>query len=174
MPQNSVTVYVKNLLQGLESPQLPPLNVVISDPVWADIAAAPIAYIWAARGELFERQTAPRPIAWQKWKWTLTCSMLTVMDRDDPTISSAFPLLIDQVNAAVATTPIVAVIQDPVTGFQSQVLAIGEHSQHEYARLKATGSGGEELVRLGVDLQIELIESISYFYSTYYNPTPAP
>lgn len=168
MPLNSTMQYVKGLLDGLVSPQAAPLEAVIADPVIGDIAQNPIAYLWNGTGTL-KRQTMPRPVAWQKWSWTFAVALIAVMDVDDPTLETAFPLLIDQINALFSVTPIPVVIADPITGYQSQVLSFGEMSRTDYARSQATGQDGQSLVRFAADISVTLEEAVSFPLGSYYN-----
>jgi hypothetical protein len=169
MPLNSVQLYVKGLLDGLANPQLPDLIAVISDPVMADAAMDPFAYVWGATGHK-ERQTAPRPVAWQKWLWDIEVSVVNVREIDSPDLDTAFPLLLDQIDAKLSTTPMTVKITDPITNFDSQILAVGEHTDLKYSRLKTTGVDSQGIIQFGCDFTCRIEEAVSYYKGSPYNP----
>jgi hypothetical protein len=163
MPLNSVQHYVRDVLDGLalEGPSNWSLTAVISDPVIADVAQGPILYIWAGRGTK-KRHTMPRPIAWQRYEWVISASLIAVMNIDDPNLDSAFPLALQSIDGYLSTLPVPVIITDPDTGLKSQALNIGEELSMDYARMHTTGSEGEGLVQFGADITIDLKEDVSY------------
>ncbi len=106
--------------------------MVIAPPPLEDITAKPVCYLWAATGKQV-RQTAPRPIAYMKVTWDVEGALTTLMEFDDPNIDAAFPLLIDKLTAMLNITPCPTWITDPDTGFETQVIAIGELMDYNYA-----------------------------------------
>lgn len=165
---HSVQKYLQGILNGLQTPLTEPLVCVIADPVIADAAQAPYAYLWGGRGEL-ARRTAPRGPAWQTWKWWTMCSVVCVMSIDDPNVDDAFPLVIDQINGVLsATKPMPAVVTDAVTGYQSQILSLGEKATLDYARLRTTGATGGELVKFAADLELYLEEDVAFPMGSFY------
>ncbi len=164
---NAIQLWVKGTLDGLASPQLPPLVAVVMPPVDADIAIDPIAYIWAADGDE-QRMSAPRPIGWQKITWDVDVALLSVMEIDDPNVETAFPLLVDQVTAAVNTLAMPYVLVDPVTEFQTQIVSLGERLHIRHARIRTTSAEGQGLVKLGAEFTLHVEEDVSYMPGSYY------
>jgi hypothetical protein len=163
MPLNSVQSYIREACDGLTlaGPTNWELVAVISDPVIADVATGPILFIWAAHGHKV-RRTMPRPIAWQRWEWKVSASLVAVMDIDDPNLDNAFPLALDSIDGFISTLPTPVIIVDPQTGKKSQALNIGEETDLDYARMVTTGADGQGLVQFGADLVINLFEDVSY------------
>jgi len=165
---NSVQYYVQGLLNGATSPYLEPMDCLLAPPVDTDVTT-PTCYLWAGKGKQI-RQTAPRPVAYKKQTWEVEGALAVVMDFDDPNLNSAFPLLIDQLTATLNITPCPVVITDPDTGFQTQVLSIGELLDYNYARVMTTGAEGQGLVKFICELMITVEEKIEFMPGSYYNP----
>jgi hypothetical protein len=163
VPANSVQQYVKSALDGLAIPGPAgwELTAVVSDPVLHDVAMSPIAYIWAARGHK-ERRAMPRPIGLHKWRWDISVAIIAVMEIDDPNLDTAFPLVLQMIDGTLSTTPVPVIITDPITGFKSSALDLGEVQDMDYARMITTGTEGQALIRFGADLTLQLKEDISY------------
>ncbi len=82
-------------------------------------------YIWGANFSEV-RQTAPRGSAFKQVTYEVSLYLFRADDPSSPTISTDFPNAIDTVLQALRTAEMPIFIQDPVTGDQSQLLAIGE------------------------------------------------
>ncbi len=167
----SVQFYVKGQLNGLQSAMLDPLEAVIQPPVLADIADHPYAYIWAGRGTE-TTQTAPKVYrlmdnsltqgGYLKVKWQIDVRLYTLMNPDDPNIELAFPALIDMVTYQMNTTPPTAVITDPVTGQQSQLIKIGQEVDLDYASALVTTGPAAGNVRFGCDMIVNIEEKTAW------------
>lgn len=159
---NSVQWWLQQTLDGLASPQMGNLQAVIQPPVDVEEASEPICYIWAADVTV-DRQSAPRPKAWQNFNWSVDVAVMASMDLDDPTQDSAFPLLLDQIVVTLAQVAMPFVLTDPVTGFQTQILSLGEKLSNKYARVRiAAGPTGGALVKFGSELTLTVEEKVSF------------
>lgn len=143
MPLNSIQHYVQGLLDGLVVQDgIPAMKAYITPPT-VDTMDGPRAYVWGGRMR-GRRQTAPRvgtPAAidsgqsgFKRLDWTVDVFLNYEMNPDVPfaTLDSDFPLIIDAVLAKTWTTTMPTFITDPITGVESQVLAIGEDFDLEY------------------------------------------
>ncbi len=163
---NSIQQFLKTTFSGMTSPQMGPLQAVVMPPEDVDIALAPIAYIWAADLDV-KRVSAPRGPAWQRFAWPIDVAVLAAMEIDDPNTETAFPLLIDQMMVTIgALKPMPFVLTDAVTGFQTQVVSLGERWKASYARVRTTGATGVDLVRFGAELTLHVEEDVA-FLNTY-------
>ncbi len=158
---NAVQQSIKGILNGMTSPQMQPLQAVIMPPEDVDIALAPIAYIWAADLDV-KRVSAPRPKGWQRFTWAVDVALLAAMEIDDPNTETAFPLLLDQISATIAQVPMPYVLTDTVTGFQTQVMKLGEEWKGAYAQVRTTGGTGVDLLRFGCELTLSVEEDVSF------------
>lgn len=131
MPLNSVQLYVKDLIDGL---QIPGLNVAleayITPPTVEDLDR-PKAYVLASRGRV-RRQTAPRGPGYKWLAWTVDVYVTYETMPDNDTVDQEMPLIIDAVCTKLWTTTMPLFITDPTTGQRSQVLQIGEEFEVEY------------------------------------------
>lgn len=159
---------LQGLLEGTESPYLDDLVCLIEPPVFADIAEAPRAFLWAARGRE-TRQTAPRPLGYQKFIWQVEIALTHVMDPDDTHLDQAFPSLIDSVTGLLNTTVMPLVTTDPATGNETQILTIGETMEVDYASVRTTLATGAGLIKFGANMTCEVQEKVS-FPSGVYTP----
>ena len=140
-PLNATLQYVKGLLAGLPSPQYAPLNAIVTSAIpAADVFQAanvggmmrpvPNCYIWA--NTIHEdRQTMPRGPGFKKMTYRLDLLLQVIEQSDDEFRETAFPCLYDAVRFVLNATAIVHDITDPVTGYASQVLQIGEELDSE-------------------------------------------
>lgn len=166
----STQLYIKGLLNGLQSKQLDPVEAVIQPPVLMDSADHPYAFIWGGRATE-KRQTAPRAIrqasgaiapgGYQKMNWDIAVRLYTIMGQDDPNVETAFPTLIDATLRWLNTTQIPIIVVDPTTGQNSQILTIAENVAMEYATAKVT-IGGQGIVRFACDLIVDVEEKVAW------------
>jgi hypothetical protein len=170
---NAVQKFVRDQLQGLKSQYLPGLVVVIEPPPTGAVAPEPRCYIWAAEGHQ-ERQTMPRTQpggtgGYVEWLWRVDLGVVCTMAIGDPNIDAAFPLLIDQIVAALNLIPLAQFITDPDTQVQSQLLSIAEVVDVAYARVRTTGATGGATTKFAASLTVQVKEAISYNAPSYYN-----
>ena len=169
----AVQLHMKGLLDGLLSPQLPPLEALVQPPVLSDVADHPYAFVWGGRGKE-RRQTAPRvrqirPAGgltsggYQEMTWTIDILVFSVMAQEDPTIETAFPGLFDAVLLELNTCDMPVITADPVTGQQSQILTIGESIDTDYATaLVTSNTHGQGIVRFGASFAVEVKEKSAW------------
>jgi len=118
-----------------------------------------------------EQSTAPKPSAFVHLRWQMDVTLTWTMAAKDPNVDTAFPLVIDQILAKFLTTVTAGYrMIDPVTGNNTQLLAIGERGQLAYTRLKTTGTQGQGLVVFGADMTIEALEGANFLPGTFYGP----
>lgn len=140
MPLNSVQTYVRDLLQGQTSPELPPAEVFISPPNPGD-ATVPQVYVWG--GQLHEeRASFPRGqgigTGGRKWlHWTVAIWVYYPDDANSYAIDSAFPALLDAILETLRATPLPAPLTDATDGVGSSVFYIGEDIRMSYATPRA-------------------------------------
>lgn len=168
---NSVQQYVKGILQGLETPLTNPLVSVVMPPVLADAADGPTAYVWGTR-LTGARQTSPRPFGQMKLVWDCSVALTEAFDQDDPNVEQAFPLVIDQIQALMMTTPLQqkgVYLVDPTTGNKTQLVAIGERFSFEYTAVTTTSGPGVGLLVFACDITFVAEELVSFNPGSYYN-----
>ena len=169
-PLNSVVHYVQGLLDGLPSPQYAPAVAYVSAgipvpdvnqqlDIGGTLRPVPIIYIWAVTIHE-DRQTMPRGPGWKKLTYRLDVILQVMEDPDDVQRPTAFSCLYDAVRFAVNITPITTFITDPVTGYQSQVLQIGEELDSEIFVPENIGPGGQGWVRSGARLTLKIEEAV--------------
>jgi hypothetical protein len=136
----------------------------------ANSASAPAAYIWGGR-MTGARQSAPRPQGFYKFTWQVDIQLTQGMNLDDPALDTAFPLVIDQVLAQFLVYPADAVVPwtDPVTGFQTQFLNVGEKWSVDYTRIRANASG-QGFALFAADMVMTVEETANFLPGSYYNP----
>jgi hypothetical protein len=156
---NAVQHYVKGLVDGLQSPYYAPVSAIISNAinlptefVNVDVGGAslpqPFAFIWAHTTRK-ERQTAPRPLAWATRRYVLEIFLTVVDDPNTPNRESAFPCLMDALDIALSTTPLVTTIIDPDTAWESQITSIGEREETELFLPETIGDEVASFLRYG-------------------------
>ena len=169
---NSVQHYVKGLLDNLPTLMTEPIKAYVQPPQLADAAGGPVAYVWGGRLNV-SRQTAPRIRGQQNFNWDVSVAVTQAFDQDAPNLESAFPLVLDQIMATVATTPLQVKgvwLTDPDTGVQTQLLSIGEHFSLDYTSVATTSGAGVGLWVFAADISFPLEEKVSFQPGTYYNP----
>lgn len=153
MPMNSVQLYVKGLLDGLQIPGLTvALEAYVTPPVVEDIDS-PKAYVMASRGRV-RRQTAPRGPGYKHLAWVVDVYVTYETIPDSDTVDQEMPLILDAIMTKLWTTTMPLFIEDPTTGQRSQVLQIGEDFEVEYPpeRTPATLRMLYYVARLGFDI----------------------
>ena len=138
MPLNSVQKMCKSLIDGLVFPDYQePLVVYIAPPSPGDLLG-PTCYIWGSTWHV-KRQTAPRPVAFMAFQWLVDMWLLVPDSADYPNADSAFPIIIDTITRVLRTTKIPIMLEDPDTGEETQIVAIGETMDGDYAPVHALG-----------------------------------
>ena len=153
MPLNSVQLYVKGLLDGMQLPTMAQtLEAYVTPPTVEDIDS-PKAYIWGGRMRGM-RQTAPRTKGFKRLNWVVDVYLVWETLTEGDAIDQEFPLIIDAVMNKAWFTTMPIVITDPTTGQQSQILQIGEDFELEYPpeRTPATLRSLYYTARLGLDV----------------------
>ena len=127
----SVQQYAKGLLDGLPSAFYGPLQAFVAPPVPGNLDT-PAAYLW---GGVWpdSRQTMPRGPGFRKASYKLDCYLMMVDDPNASNADLAFPALIKAVVGRLATTLMPVQVADPVDGAVSQIVAVGEHLDVDYA-----------------------------------------
>lgn len=138
MPIVSAQVYIRNLLDGLAMPgNAPALAAYITPPDPNVDAATPAAYIWPADGEESRNPvmggTIPRAAftgaasGFKPVEHALEIYMVWFGQDDDPDSDTWFPGMVDAVMAALRASPDPAIVTDPWTGVQSNLIDVGEN-----------------------------------------------
>lgn len=145
MPLNSVQTYLKGVLNGLALPfGSPNLTAMITPPDPGD-GMLPAVYIWGSTGEE-ARQTMPRAKpglpstgGFKVILYRVDCWLIWFGDAENANADSAFPAVIDVVTNQLRTTlmPVLNLV-DPVTSGTSNLLAVGENIDVDYAPVHAT------------------------------------
>jgi hypothetical protein len=174
-----VSQYIKGLVNGLPSPQYPPIQAFVSanlevPAVWQSIPMGgiqrpvPWAYVWPNVTHE-DRQTMPRvrpgvaPGAWKKMTYRVELILQVVEDAADPMRETAFMCLVDTVDAMLNTTPLIATVTtDPITGFQSQIIQIGEEQDFELFIPDGVSIGGQGFLRSVARATLKVEEAVAY------------
>lgn len=155
MSLTAVQLHVRDLLDGLTNPSLQQQNLqpaaaFVAPPViYPESASSPAIYVWGGHGK-DARRTAPRAslaqaqqvtlpvtsaglrrVIWQVDVWLLWIAPSTPDDL-------SFPLLIDAVRKQLASAPMPVLLQDAQTGDQTQLVALAEEMEVQYATPEAT------------------------------------
>jgi hypothetical protein len=143
LPITSTLQYLKAQLNGLAMPGgIPNMAAYITPPdpnVEADI---PTCYIWptkgreqreSGRGGTIPRNTGPQtPSGTKPITHMIDLFVVYFGADDDPAADSTFPGIVDAVMYALRTDPEdPAVVTDPWTGQQSQLIDVGETMSYE-------------------------------------------
>ena len=137
MPVASATNYIKSLLSGLAMPGgLPNMAAYVNPPDPNDEANIPTAYVWAPDfdesrstegGGSIPRNTGPgTPSGTKNIEYQIEIFIVYFQANDDPQADSLFFGVIDSVMSQLRMSPDPAVITDPYTGAQSQLIDVGE------------------------------------------------
>lgn len=165
MPLVSVQLYVRDLLQGQQSPLLAPATAYVSPPV-PGTAITPQVYVWGT-DLTEERQTMPRNGSagvhgggYKYLTYQLDVWLYYIDKADAPLIDQRFPGFVDAVMQTLRAAPVPAPLLDPQTNVQSQVLEIGERMRVRYATPRAMGDEGQLWQSCTVTVQVkELLQA---------------
>jgi hypothetical protein len=131
MSLNSLQAYTANLLNGLESAQLPPAQAWVLPPSMVQAGEFPQLFVWG--GSLDEqRATLPRHQGQKRITHTLFVWVIWISDNDIGNVQN-FPLLLDAIRAVVRSVVLPVELTDATTGEVSQLTDFGERIQQEYA-----------------------------------------
>lgn len=129
----ATTAYVKSLLNGIPMPGgAPDMAAYIDAPDPNTETEIPAAYIWPALVDesriSVPRNTGPATAAgWKQEVHTIDVFVIWMGSSDDPQADSIFPGIVDSVMAALRTAcPMPAIVADPYTGAETQLVDIGE------------------------------------------------
>ena len=133
MPLNTIQTHVAGLLDGLAIPGTTDTLTTYITPPTVEQLDGPRCYVWGGSGRE-RRQTMPRKFGFKQMNWTVDIYLIYLSSTTDPNIDldQAFPVLIDATMAALRAAVMPIIIQDPTTGVQSQLMAIGEDFDLEY------------------------------------------
>jgi hypothetical protein len=143
VPLNSVQLYVKGLLDGLELPSpMPPLKAYVAVPPVSS-EATPIAFVWGSNARE-ARHTMPRAQPGQpatggfkKIPYLLEVWIQHAESASGQNADSKFPSIVDAVTAVLRNTQMPVTITDPDTGQTSTILEIGEEIDVDYPPARA-------------------------------------
>jgi hypothetical protein len=139
MPLASTVAYLRNLLDGLTmpgAPATPPMAAYITPPDPNVDTQIPTAYVWPATfdesRDPLKGGAVPRALSLGAASGTKPIAHMVHLYlvweglSDDPDADLLFPGIVDAVASAlrVSTDPVVVI--DPWTGFQSQLIDVGE------------------------------------------------
>lgn len=134
MGLNAVMGYVQSLLDGLPVPgSTGPLTcfIVPPDPD-TNVNGTPRASVWSSDGTE-DRLSGPRVVpgepstaGWKNEWHSLSIFLWYPMADEEPDEDSAFPGVVDAVMQALRSAPDPAVITDPLTGIQTELVDLGE------------------------------------------------
>ena len=141
MPIAAACAFVKGLLNGLAMPGgLPNMAAYILPPDPNVEAEIPTAYVWPTEGDesrapekggTIPRNTGPdTPAGTKSLDHSIDVFCVYFQADDDPQADSLFPGVIDAVMDALRTSADPAVITDPYTGDQSQLIDLGERQKY--------------------------------------------
>jgi hypothetical protein len=133
VPVASALNFVKTLLDGISVPGGLNLSAWINPPdPDVDPATVPTAYIWPMPGSE-NRLTMPRntgpgtPAGWKTERHDIGIYLVWFGDENDPDADTLFPGFIDALMDALRTAwPMPAILTDPNTGEQTQLVDTGE------------------------------------------------
>lgn len=140
MPINTVTTYIRDMINGTTPPGDTGLSgplVALITPYDPDESGDARAYIWPTTGgetrRAIPRNTGPNtPAGWKNLRHSIDV-FLTWFDSDsDPDADINFPALIDYVMDLLRTSPCDEVAYDPETGRPSHLINVGEVMNYEY------------------------------------------
>lgn len=178
MPVNSIGKFVKATCEGITSQYLPPVVALLAgeilppivpgaEPFGISNSPIPYAFVWIHPWDE-KRESEPRhdptaiPGAWKKASYAVEVDLEVQMDASAAHRDSAFPCLIDAVQVVFNQITIPQTLTDPDTGFQSELLTIGEVIRGEQFAPEALGTADQGLMKYGAVLIIEVEEMIQY------------
>lgn len=168
MPLVSVQTYLKSVLNELIVPGTGgnTLECFITPPD-PEYSPTPKAYVWASQGNE-TRESMPRNLgpsaaqlanaAWKEMHHQVDVFIVWFSDEsaDSPDLDSAFPGIVDAVAWRLRTVPDPAVVKDPLTGRESQLLDVGERMSYDAPGVRATID--QRIDRYDARLQLEIME----------------
>ena len=136
MSLNSVQRFLADLLDGLESPELPPAQAWVLPPSMTQPGAQPQIYVWG--GTLTEaRATLPREKGQKRVSHTISL-YVQWMSPNDIAYEQHFPLLLDAIRATIRSVNLQQPITDATTGEVSWLTDLGEKMTLSYSTPVAT------------------------------------
>ena len=114
------------------------------------------------------RQTAPRPVAWASRKYAFQILFVVIDYADAENRESAFTCLADALDIAMSTTLMPLIITDPDTGWQSQIVGIGEVETTEMFLPETIGDESGSYLRYSYRCSMDIQERQNY------SPMPPP
>lgn len=169
MPITTVQSRLLSILDQLPLPQnFGILQAYISPPNPNEESYDPQAYIWSSHGNE-SRMTLPRAQAGnlasggnKELTHQVDVWLVWFGENTGPTINVAFPAIIDAVMACLRNTELLDAVSitatDPVTGQQSDLLAIGETMSWDYAPVRAPTD--QRYFRYDAQIVCEVVEVI--------------
>lgn len=166
MPLVAVQTYLKGVLDGLVIPGTAGNLEAFISPPNPEFEATPKAYIWPSTSNE-NRQSMPRNTgvssvpggsAWKELNHLVDVWLVWFSDEasDAQDLDSAFPAVIDAVAWQLRTVPDPAVLTDPMTGRESQLLDVGERMSFEFPPARATLD--QRILRYDARIQLEIME----------------
>jgi hypothetical protein len=173
MPLNTVQLHLKSILDQLPLPGGIGILQAFIQPLVVDTDAEdPVAYIWGSHGN--ESRKAPsgsKPRARpgnlasggnKQLTHQVDIWLVYFESNEDPNGDSAFPSVIDAVMACLRNTELLDAVTihavDPVTGQLSDLLAIGEDMDWDYAGVRVTAD--QRMFRYDAQITCEVVEVI--------------
>ncbi|MES1975823.1 MAG: hypothetical protein V4472_25475 [Pseudomonadota bacterium] len=169
---NGTNFYVKSLVDGLQSPYYAPVRAIVTNNIALpeqytsqDTGGVelpvPFAFLFATTTTK-HRQTAPRPMAWSARKYDFQILFSVIDHADAPNREAAFNCLCDALDIALSTTLMPLIITDPDTGWQSQIVGIGEVESTELFLPETIGDDSGSFLRYSYRCSHEIQERQNY------------
>ncbi len=143
MTLSACSLFIREQLDGLASPYLPPLKAYVMPPAVGDTADNPEAFIWPMRQD-GRRLTITRALyspdlqmvagsgGNRRAEYEFAVWVASSVAPDHANADEAFPVLLHQILKKLWAVPVVAVIHDPTTQEESGILDLGERWSLEY------------------------------------------
>lgn len=158
MSVNVVQTHVKSLLDGLELPYTYPNLVTYITPPNPGKLPGPAAYVWATTGSN-RRQTAPRGPGFRRTDWSVSIWLMAPGIGTDPNADTKFASVIDTVIDALVTATMPIMINDPVSGAQYQMLALGEEFTVQQSPVHALADQRLLMYEAMINLTVQIASS---------------
>ena len=165
-PINSTQLYIKNMLDGLIVPGNSRALEAYITPEDPRDEENPAAYIWPTQGSE-NRQAVPRVGAdaanpaqagWKESTHELDVWLTWFNDDSDPNADISFPAVVDVVMYTLRSSANPAVITDPLTGLESQLIDVGERMAYHMAGVHSTAD--QRWLRYDAQLTLTIIEEL--------------
>lgn len=163
---NSCQLYIKNMINGLTVPGNANSLLAYITPEDPFDDTNPAAYIWPSTGNE-DRQAVPRVGAdiynptqagWKTLTHDLDIYLTWFNDDSDPNADISFPAVLDVVMYTYRSSANPAVVADPLTGLQSQLIDVGERMTYRMAGIHATAD--QRWLRYDAQLTLTIIEEL--------------